>query len=141
MMQNEKLLAYIENLWGDPAEYKVLASERMLCLNQALMQQQRPEDRDIRTGLMSGAAFLLSAFSIADRYAYRKKFPRILVCDDVMVRGRRICDLIETFRRIIKGRLSATGVAVSGKQVDEDLYRALGVYKLFRRKPTVLTVG
>ena len=129
---NDELLAYIENLWGDPAEYKVLASERMLRLNQALMQQQRSEDRDIRTGLMSGAAFLLSAFSIADRYAYRKKFPRILVCDDVMVRGRRICDLIETFRRIIKDRLSATGVAVSGKQVDEDLYRALGVYVFAR---------
>lgn len=115
MMQNEKLLAYIENLWGDPAEYKVLASERMLCLNQALMQQQRPEDQDIRTGLMSGAAFLLSAFSIADRYAYRKKFPRILVCDDIMVRGRRICDLIETSRRIIDSACkTSASVAVRG---------------------------
>lgn len=131
-MIQEKLLHFAETLWEDPAEYKVFASDRMLCLNQAIMQQQRPEDRDIRTGLMSGAAFLLSAFSIADRYAYRKKFPRILICDDVMVRGRRICNLIETFRRIIKDRLSATGVAVREKQVDEDLYRALGVYVFAR---------
>lgn len=140
MMQDEKLLAYIEALWEDPAEYKVFASDRMMCLNQAIMQQQRPEDRDIRTGLMSGAAFLLSAFSIADRYAYRKKFPRILICDDVMVRGRRICDLIETFRKIIKDRLSATGIAVRGKQVDEDLYRALGVYVFARSTDNELLI-
>ena len=133
-MIQKKLFHFAEALWEDPAEYKVFASDRMLCLNQTFIQQQRPKDRDIRSGLMSGAAFLLSAPGIADRYAFRKKFPRILICEDVMICGRGISGLIEAFYEIVKDRLAAAGITVTENQLNEDMRRTIGIYTFARSR-------
>lgn len=131
---NEKLWVYMNNLWEDPAEYKILMARRMLNLNYALMQEWGAYEngRYLTDSIMSNTAFLLSARKIADRYAYRKRFPRILICDDIMLHGRGIVRLLTKFQRIVKERLAENGIEVSEKQLEIDLYRSVGIYVFAR---------
>ena len=124
---NEKLWVYMDNLWGDPAEYKIIIARRMLNLNYALMQEwgANGNEQYLTDGIMSNTAFLLSAKAIADRYAYRKQFPRILICDDIMLHGRGIVILLDKFKSIVKARLSEINVEVSDRQLEADLYRSV----------------
>ena len=140
---SEKLWDYFENLWGDPAEYKVLVSEHMLCLNQALITERESGEikQDPADNIMSGTAFLLSAARIADRYAYKKKFPRILICEDVMIRGRNVAVLIETFRKIVKDCLDAVGVQVNETRLSADLYKSVGIYVFARSADEELLIN
>ena len=131
---NEKLWVHMNNLWEDPAEYKILMARRMLNLNYALMQEwgAYENERYLTDGIMSNTAFLLSARKIADRYAYRKRFPRILICDDIMLHGRGIVDLLNEFQKIVRERLAENGVEVSEKQLGIDLYRSVRIYVFAR---------
>ena len=130
---NEKLQVYMNTLREDPAEYKVLMPGRMPCLERALMYGRggRGNERPAAWNIMSDTALLLSAERIADRYACRGKFPRILICDDIMFHGRGIARLMAGFRRIVLERLEEKGEA-GGRRLEEDLYRAVGI-RVFAR--------
>lgn len=131
---NEKLWTFMNNIWEDPAEYKVLMARRMFNLNYVLTTEWAMSDsrQYLTEGIMSNTAFLLSARSIADRYVYKKSFSRILICDDIMLHGRGIINLLETFRKLIIDRLKECNVEVNEKQLDLDLYRAVNVFVFVR---------
>ena len=127
---NEKLWVFMNNLWKDPAQYKVLMARRMFNLSHTLMQDWEVSggEQYLTDGLMSNTAFLLSATEIADRYAYRRKFPRILICDDIMFHGRGIINLLSKFLKIVKDRLTEIGMEVSEGRLEDDLYRSLSIF-------------
>lgn len=139
---NEQLWKYMTTLWEDPADYKVMMARRMLNLNDALMQEwdAKRNEQYLTDGIMSNTAFLLSARTIADRYAYRKRFPRILICDDIMLHGRGIIKLINNFMRIVSRRLAESSLQVDERQLEEDLYNSIGIYVFARNKEEGLLI-
>lgn len=139
---NEQLWKYMTTLWKDPAEYKVMMARRMLNLNDALMQEWGAKENEqyLTDGIMSNTAFLLSAKAIADRYAYKKRFPRILICDDIMLHGRGIIKLVNNFMRIVSRRLTESSIQVNERQLEEDLYNSIGIYIFARNKDEGLLI-
>ena len=139
---NEKLWVFMNNLWKDPANYKVLMARRMLNLSHALMQEWEVsgDEQYLTDGIMSNTAFLLSAIAIADRYAYRKRFPRILICDDIMLHGRGIINLLSKFLRIVKNRLAESGEEVSERRLEVDLYNSVSIYVFARNEDEGLLI-
>lgn len=131
---NEDLLRFLDNIWENPAEYKVMMARRMLNLNYALMHEMDMgrDNRFLTSGIMSNTAFLLSAPVIADRYAYKKEFPRIVVCDDIMLHGRGVINLIDKFKKIVTSCLKDKHVEISSGQLEKDLYKALSI-QIFAR--------
>ena len=139
---NEKFWMYMNNLWEDPAEYKVLMARRMFNMNYALMHEwDVSEDRQyLINGIMSNTAFLLSAKTIAERYASRNSFPRILICDDIMLHGRGIINLITKFQKLIMEYLAEIDVQVSERRLHLDLYSAISIYVFARNKDEGLLI-
>lgn len=139
---NEMLRTYMRNLWEDPADYKVMMARRMLNLNDVLMREWdvRGKEQYLTDGIMSNTAFLLSAKSVADRYSYRRRFPRILVCDDIMLHGRGIIKMIENFKSIVFRRLEEISADLNRKQVELDLYNSISIYIFARNKDEGLLI-
>ena len=139
---NEQLWKYMKTLWEDPADYKVLMARRMLNLNDALMQEWKikGDEQYLTDRIMSNTAFLLSAKTIADMYSLRKKFPRILICDDIMLHGRGVLKLIDNFIKIVFRRLSKNSIQVDEKQLKEDLYRSISIYIFARNRDEGLLI-
>ena len=139
---NEKLWMYIKNLWEDPAKYKILMARRMLNLNDVLMRGWDSSEKEqyLTDGIMSNTAFLLAANAIADQYAQKKCFPRILICDDIMLHGRGIINLLEKFRRIVMSRLAEKQVEINEKQLKWDLNRAVSIYVFARNRDEGLLI-
>ena len=139
---NEKLRTYLKNLWEDPAEYKVLMARRMLNLNAVLMQEWTADEREqyLTDGIMSNTAFLLSAKAIANRYIHRNRLPRILICDDIMLHGRGIINLLYKFKSILKKQLSEKQVEISDRQLEQDLNRAVNIYLFVRNRDEGLLI-
>lgn len=135
-----ELHQFINKIWSDPAEYKVLMARRMFNLNDALMKVWGSEGSGTQlTGaLMSNTGFLLYATSIADRYAYDRKFPRIIICDDIMLHGRGIIRLLAQFRQIISERLVEKGVAISSERIEMDLTKAVQIFVFARNREHIL---
>ena len=127
---NEELWTFMNNLWEDSADYKVLMARRMLNLNCVLMQEWdvKSNKQYLTDSIMSNTAFLLSARAIADRYAFKKKFPRILICDDIMLHGRGIMALIDRFERIVSRRLKENHIEINEKKLRFDLRNAILIY-------------
>ena len=139
---NEQLWKYMKTLWEDPADYKVLMARRMLNLNDALMQEWdvKGDEQYLTDRIMSNTAFLLSAKTIADRYSFRKKFPRILICDDIMLHGRGVLKLIDNFIKIVSRRLNENSIQVDEKQLKENLYRSISIYIFARNSDEGLLI-
>ncbi len=127
---NRKLQIYMNDIWENPAEYKVLMARRMFNLNNVLMQKWdvNSNKQYLTDSIMSNTAFLLSARAIADRYVYSKEFPRILVCDDIMLHGRGIIKLLDKFKRIVKSRLTELLEDVNDRRLEADIFRAVSIY-------------
>lgn len=133
---NEKLWMYYKTIWNDPAEYKVLIARRMLNLNEALLKKWNANNKEqyFNDGIMSNIAFLLSAKDIADRYARKNTFPRILICDDIMLHGRGISNLLDRFRQIVVNRLKEKQGTIDTEQLDIDLRNSIRIYLFSRNK-------
>lgn len=139
---NESFCRYIKNLWEDEAEYKVMMSNRMLNLNNIFMEEWHAQDNKqfLTDGIMSDTAFLLDANSIAGRYAYRKRFPRILLCDDVMVYNHEIIKFLDKFYKLVSKQLAEYKVEVSERELMSDQSKAIIVYTFARSKNEELLV-
>ena len=126
---NRRLREHMHILWKDPAEYKVFMTERMMNLNDALMREWDVKENGqyLTDRIMSDTAFLLSARTVADRYAYKKCFPRILICDDIILHGRNIIRLLNNFLRIISRHLAKSSLRVDERRLKEDLYHSIGI--------------
>lgn len=127
---NKSLWSYMKNLWEDPADYKVLMANRMFNLNVALMKEWNIKENDQYSleGIMSDNAFLLSVDTVVNRYIRKKCFPRILICNDILVYGKEIIDLIQKFYILIKEYLNEKEVEFNEKDLKSDLRKAIIIY-------------
>ena len=134
--ENEKLWGYIKNVWENTAQYKVMMSNRMLNLNHVLMEEWGAYNNKEYSidNIMSDNAFLLEAKAIANRYSWRNRFPSILICDDVMMHGRRIMDMLNKFLDIVSDQLAKNHVDVSRNTLISDLQNSVNVYVYARNR-------
>ena len=127
---NKKIWEYMKSVWEDPADYKVMMGNRMFNLNEILMKEWGAHDNkeyEVKN-IMSDTAFLFRAREIASRYAYRGRFPRILICDDVVMHGREIMGLLDKFLNIVYVFLAENQIKVSRRKLLEDINCSLHVY-------------
>lgn len=133
---NERLWDYFQTIWEDPSDYKVLMPRRMLNLNYGLMQEWNIEDDEqyYTDEMMSSTAFLLAAKDIANQYIYTRCFPDMLICDDIMLHGRAVLRLLNSFKRIVLNHLEENNVDITESRLDIDLYSAVKIYIFARNK-------
>lgn len=137
---SERLLEFVWALWESTAQYKVLMARRMFNLNYALMKIcKADENKEYSTGnIMSNTAFLLSAKEIAEYYYNRKKFPEIIICDDILIHGRGIMKLLEKFEELVYGYLLEYELEIPRGKVREDFTRAVTIYVFAQNTEKVL---
>ena len=87
-----QLKAFIFHIWKSKAKYKILMARRAFNLNYAFMEACRTQrdEECVTDSIMSNTALLLYAEELARYYSWVKKFPDILIADDLLFHGRGI---------------------------------------------------
>ncbi|SDK24052.1 hypothetical protein SAMN04487833_1015 [Sarcina sp. DSM 11001] len=136
----EKLKTFFNNIWNSPAEYKVLMARRMFNLHFAMKKSIQAENNEqyLQKGIMSNTAFLLSGKNIVYYYLLRGEFPRILICDDILLHGRSILRLINSLEGIVLYYLSKTESQFEKETVLHELRKSILIYVFAQNAEGVL---
>lgn len=133
-----KIVNFITNIWGSPADYIVLMARRMFNLNYVLYNLEDFEQQEeSRNRIMSNTAILCKAPEIAAYYVRAREFPKILICDDILVHGRGIMKLITALESVIYDCVQMQE-SIEKEQIHRDLIKAINIYVFARNEKGVL---
>ena len=138
--ESEKLQMFLEGLWESDADFKVLIARRMFNMNSALMNicEVENDEQYLTESIMSNTAFLLSANKIADQYLFRKRFPRIVIYDDIMLHGRGIMKLLYTFEELVYARIGKNNNSPDRVRLRKDLADAVSIHVFAQNAENIL---
>jgi len=92
----EELKAWYDYTLQDDWQYVVFAVRRSYIL--ALLMEEitgRKMEESSSAAFLTDAALFLRCNEMADSYRRCRRFPRILICDDIMIHGRNINHILE----------------------------------------------
>lgn len=128
----ECLCAFFENIWTSKVPYKVLMSRRAFNMNWCLMNLLNVSaTKDYKTdSIMSDNGIMLCAEEISSFYLNYGYFPKILICDDILMHGRTIMRLITNLTDVIYKLLIAQNNNFQFDYVKGKLAESITVYVL-----------
>jgi len=136
----EKLHGFFENIWLDHSEYKVIMARRAFNLNYIFIGKYRAvfDQEYLLDNIISNNALLLSAKRLAIHYAKWGFFPKILICDDIMMYGRTIMRLIDELYSGIVYYIRQLDIKEHYVLRKNDLFDAITIYVFTKNDESIL---
>ena len=122
----ESFLKFFQEAWDGDYQYRVAMTRRCYNLHWAFRiiaearEGMSPEARDV----ISQDALLLYAEEIADYFAQNRKFPNILIMDDVLLYGRGVLRILHQLENLLIASLSGRYDVVP-ENLRYDVHRSL----------------
>ncbi len=135
-----QLKAFIFHIWKSKAKYKILMARRAFNLNYAFMEACRTQrdEECVTDSIMSNTALLLYAEELARYYSWVKKFPDILIADDLLFHGRGIIKLLDNLEALIVECLNQNSIPEDKSIIHEKLLSAVSIYVFAQNKAGLL---
>lgn len=126
----EELQDFFEKIWNDKAEYKVFMARRAFNLNYVMMKALRPDaDQDYQTEhILSNTGLISISEQLATDYLIYGSFPRILICDDILIHGRTILRMIYDLKKAVWAFLSESGINIDQTEFQRSLTSSLEIF-------------
>lgn len=116
--QMNEFLFFIEHIEQMVPEYDYVCARERRCFN--LVARFLPE-----VDMISTRALTLKYAEIAEHYKENRRFPRILILDDLMIHGRSIAKLLQQLEDMLVIRLLDMGVLKRSDNYRYTVYRDL----------------
>ena len=129
---------WYENVLEPKWEYVVFIVRRsyLLALLLEELSEKKLEDNE-KTTFLTDAALILRCTKMARRYKETGKFPKILLCDDLLLHGRNINHLIDTLHRILCELLPNE----DEERIRDALVEAIQIQVYIRAEGSILLYG
>lgn len=121
-----------------PQEYVVFVVRRSYLL--ALMMECLAENEDQmgkRAKFLTDAGLMLHCRELAERYRREKRFPSILLCDDILIHGRNINHFLINLEK----RLAAELPECTEDEIERALGRAVKIHVYVRADAPLILLG
>lgn len=128
---------YLETV-KQPQEYVVFVVRRSYLL--ALIMERLAENEDRmgkRAKFLTDAGFMLHCRELAERYRREKRFPSILLCDDILIHGRNINHFLINLEK----RLVAELPECTEDEIERALGRAVKIHVYVRADAPLILLG
>lgn len=126
------------DIWRQPHEYVVFVARRCFNLNEVFMRVCATQNEPINSErFMSDMALLQQADVLAQYYIKNQRFPRILICDDLILYGRGITRLLYQLEVLIAEQLGDIS-GYSRYDVHRHLVRAVDIYVFARNRNRII---
>ena len=116
--QMNKFLVFIDHIKQMASEYDYVCARERRCFN--LVARFLPE-----VDMISTRALTLKYAEIAEYYKKNRRFPRILILDDLMIHGRSIAKLLQQLEDMLVIKLLDMGVLKRSDNYRYTVYRDL----------------
>lgn len=103
----EGLQTFFEKVWESEYDYVAVLARRCFALHNIFMSYADGPNRQKAEKVISHNALLLYADKFAEYYAERRRFPTILLVDDLLIHGRGMGRILHHFENAICDRLSS----------------------------------
>ena len=117
----DQLYFFYQRVWAQPHEYIIFNARRCFNLNYVFWKVYESEAGAVASAdrFLSNNAILLYSQELAREYAVRKRFPSILIVDDLVLHGRGLAKLLSELERLI---FAALPVSPDEMNQDERYY-------------------
>lgn len=135
--------AYIEDFFSfirdSDARYKVVVARKCFnLLNTYYRSRYKKPLADIENTMISDTALFAYIPEIAEEYQTRGIFPEILIADDILIHGRAIRWLLDTFIQKVYEYLEKTDQQTDYQKTESDALRSISVITIVQSDRALL---
>ncbi len=116
--QMNEFWSFIDSIKEMAPEYNYICARERRCFN--LVAHFLPD-----IDMISSRALILKYDEIAEYYRYNRRFPRILILDDLMIHGRGIAKFMQQLEDMLANKLLDMGVLKQNDNYRYTVYRNL----------------